>query len=121
LPLPAETLVSMAQISIENRGNLRLQVPGVPRTLLSIVQENHVDWMHACGGKGRCTTCKTIVVQGLVNTGPITAPEQRYRDAGALKPGERLACQMTVLGNITVRVPHECKLPHISYTDDPES
>jgi ferredoxin, 2Fe-2S len=111
----------MAEILIENLNNLKIQVPAATRSLLSVLQENYIDWMHACGGKGKCTTCKAVILAGSENTGPITSEEQRYLHSGGLKAGERLACQLMVHGDITIRVPHESKLPHIRYSDDPQS
>ena len=40
--------------------------------------------MHACGAKGRCTTCRLQVLAGQENLSPLTAAELRYRAAGRL-------------------------------------
>ncbi len=39
------------------------------------------DWMHACGAKGRCTTCRIVLVSGADALTPPTAAELRYRAA----------------------------------------
>lgn len=75
-----------------------------------------VDWMHACGAKGRCTTCRMIVLRGAEKLGPMTAAEEKYRRAGLLQNNERLACQAVVSGDLVVRVPDDSKLPHLTYT-----
>jgi 2Fe-2S ferredoxin len=72
--------------------------------------------MHACGGKGRCTTCKMIVVQGMKNLTPLTQDEVKYRNLGQLAENERLACQTKALGFCLIRVPDESKMPHMGYT-----
>jgi ferredoxin, 2Fe-2S len=75
-----------------------------------------LDWMHACGGKGRCTTCKAQVVKGTENFTPPSPAELRYRLQGQLLENERLACQVRLRGDAVLCVPDECKLPHVPYT-----
>jgi len=105
----------MANLTVLNLANLRVNV-SAPQTVLRAVQATGTDWMHACGAKGRCTTCRMQVVSGLQNLSPETAAELKYRDAGRLKPTERLACQCTVLqGEGTVKVPRQTQLPHQVY------
>ena len=105
----------MVKIVIENMG--QKEVTGkAGSTALRLLHENNIDWMHACGGKGRCTTCKLIPIAGAEGLGPVTDVEMRYRAAGNLAPTERLACQVKVTGNCTIRTPEEYKLPHLTYT-----
>lgn len=74
--------------------------------------------MHACGKKGRCTTCKIIVVAGMENLSPLNEREEIYRKVGRLKPNERLSCQAKILdGELIVRVAEENKLPHLQYSE----
>ena len=105
----------MANLTVLNLANLRVNV-SAPQTVLRAVQATGTDWMHACGAKGRCTTCRMQVVSGLQNLSPETAAELKYRQAGRLKANERLACQCTVLqGEVTVKVPKQTQLPHQVY------
>jgi ferredoxin, 2Fe-2S len=115
---PVKQSARMVEIVIENLSGRKIFVAGTTRPLLYHVQQNYIDWMHACGGKGRCTTCKAIIVSGSENLAPLTPAEERYRAMGALGKSERLACQVIVTGNITVRIPDEGKLPHMHYSDD---
>jgi ferredoxin, 2Fe-2S len=110
----------MVEIVIENMNGLRIQTTAT-RPLLFLLQEHRIDWMHACGGKGRCTTCKALIIEGHHNLGPVTPAEERYKRLNALKEGERLACQVRVTGNIKIKVPEEGKLPHIKYSDHSEA
>ena len=71
--------------------------------------------MHACGGKGRCTTCKVIVVNGFENFSDVTPAEVRYHQLGALGDTERLSCQTRISGDVSIAVPDEYKLPHVQY------
>lgn len=108
----------MAKIVIYNLDERSISIESTTRPLLWHLQEHRIDWMHACGGKGRCTTCKVEIVGDQSHAGPLTQPEMKYRSSGGLSANERLACQMTVHGDLTVRVPDETKLPHIRYSDD---
>ena len=105
----------MARIRITNWKEKTWEVIDLTKPLLRHFHDHGLDWMHACGGKGRCTTCKVIVQEGFENFPAITPAEQRYVNVGALKPTERLACQVRIKGDVAVSVPEEYKLPHISY------
>ncbi|WBA41687.1 2Fe-2S iron-sulfur cluster-binding protein [Hymenobacter canadensis] len=88
-------------------------------TLLAALQAAGHDWMHACGAKGRCTTCRLLVTSGLEALTPPTAAELRYRAAGRLLETERLTCQAQLPeGHITGRVPAALQLPHVQYSAD---
>lgn len=106
----------MVKIVIENMA--QKEVHGkAGSSALRLLHENMVDWMHACGGQGRCTTCKMIVVAGAEALSPLTDAEQRYRAKNELGKAERLACQAKISGTCHVRVPEEYKLPHLIYTE----
>ncbi len=106
----------MVKIIIENLGQREVQVTTLNKTALQHFQTNFIDWMHDCGGKGRCTTCKMIIVEGMDQLGNLTGAEKDYRRQGLLNENERLACQACVLGSVTVRVPDDSKLPHMRYS-----
>jgi len=72
-----------------------LHVP-VGGTVLAAIHAAGHAWWHACGAKGRCTTCRVRVAQDAEVLSPPTAPELRYRAAGRLGEHERLACQARV-------------------------
>ncbi|MFZ2906202.1 MAG: 2Fe-2S iron-sulfur cluster-binding protein [Cyclobacteriaceae bacterium] len=108
---------TMAVIVIKNLEEKTLEVQDFSKTLLQHVQQNGIDWMHACGGKGRCTTCKAVVLQGLEHAQPKTNAELRYESQRLLASNERLACQVKITGSITVFIPDEGKLPHMKYSD----
>ncbi len=107
----------MAVIVIKNLKEKTLEVQDFSKTILQHVQQNNLDWMQACGGKGRCTTCKVIVLQGVENLEPKTQPELQYESQGLLINNERLSCQAKIKGSITILVPEEGQLPHIKYSE----
>ena len=108
----------MPLLTIENLPNAAIEVPA-GATLLAALQAAGHDWMHACGAKGRCTTCRLLVSTGLEYLGPLTAAEERYRATGRLLLAERLTCQARLpAGEVTARVPDATKLPHVRYVEN---
>ena len=107
----------MPTITIINLHNRELFFSSNDKSALKIIHENQIDWMHACGGKGRCTSCKMIVVEGMENLPPLNAAEQKYRDQGRLAEKERLACQCLVKADLKIKVAQKNKFPHINYSD----
>lgn len=106
----------MVKIVIENLGRKELRVNNDAKTVLNHLQDHFLDWMHACGAKGRCTTCKMVVIAGEENLSEPTAAELKYRNSGELLNNERLTCQATVRGDLVIKVPESGKLPHLTYT-----
>ncbi|HRJ31509.1 MAG TPA: 2Fe-2S iron-sulfur cluster-binding protein [Cyclobacteriaceae bacterium] len=104
----------MARIVIRNLGK-SFESSDFSKSLLALIHEQGIDWMHACGGKGRCTTCKAIVLEGESMLTEYTTAEVRYQKQGLLRSGERLACQVKIKGDIVVEVPDTGKFPHMTY------
>jgi 2Fe-2S ferredoxin len=107
----------MTRIIIENLFGKTLEIEDTHKTLLQHFHDHQLDWMHACGGKGRCTTCKVIVTAGNDHFTPLTEAEQRYQKQNALSINERLSCQAKINNSISILVPDEYKLPHIKYSN----
>jgi 2Fe-2S ferredoxin len=106
----------MAQIVIDNLGKKSIEAGDTSRSLLNHLQDNGIDWMQACGGKGRCTTCMVRALEGIENMEPQTPAEKKYFQLGALKENERLACQVRIKGDVLIAAPDEYKLPHVKYS-----
>ena len=105
----------MPLLTIVNLPGAAVAVPP-DATLLAALHAAGHDWMHACGAKGRCTTCRVQVLAGSEHLAPLTAAEERYRAAGRLLPTERLTCQARLpAGEVTGRVPEATQLPHVQY------
>ena len=105
----------MPQIIVNNLAGKAIESKDQSKKLLQILLE-HTDWMHACGGKGRCTTCKVIVKEGMEYFDPITEAEKRFINLNKLRPDERLSCQVAISDDVVVEVAKENKLPHLKYT-----
>lgn len=108
----------MPRIVIQNLGNLTIDSEHSGGKVIEIIHDNGTDWMHACGKKGRCTSCKMIVVEGIENLSKETERELFYRNQKRLGCNERLSCQSQLLkGQLVVRVAEINKFPHLDYTE----
>ena len=107
----------MAKITIQNLSGREIIVQDFSKPALIQFGFNQLDWMHACGGKGRCTTCRFRIMEGADHIAPLTKAEERYREQNLLQLNERLACQSIVLGDIVISVPEDCQLPHLDYSE----
>ena len=92
-----------------------LVAPG--QKVLAAIGAAGIDWMHACGGKGRCTTCRIILLEGIESFGELSPAEAKFRQQGRLKANERLTCQCTLQANARGRVPEQTKFPHQAYSE----
>lgn len=106
----------MPKIVIRNLSNR--EVPFLPfhKSILHAIQDEYIDWMHTCGGKGRCTSCKMNIIEGMTFISQDSENEERFRRLNKLNENERLACQCEIAGDILIEVPEENKLPHLNYT-----
>lgn len=109
-------MASVIKIIIDNLAQKEIEISDTSRSILRVLQDEYIDWMHACGGKGRCTTCRFQVLSGIENLSEPTPHELKYRSQGSLKENERLACQTLARGDCRVAVPDDCKMPHMQYT-----
>lgn len=106
----------MTKILIRNLNNRTLVNKDNSGSILNIIHEAQIDWMHACGGKGRCTSCKMIVHSGLESFDAPNEAEQRIIDKTKLAKNERLACQNKLNDDIEISVAERNKFPHINYS-----
>lgn len=108
----------MPKIVIENLYNKEIYTKAPDHKVIEIIQDNYVDWMHACGKKGRCTTCMMIVKEGMENLSELTDHEKHFRKLGRLKENQRLTCQAKLQqGCISIEVAEPYKLPHMDYSE----
>jgi len=61
-----------------------------------------------CGGEGRCGKCKVVV--DAQNIEPPDDLEKKALSEEELSAGCRLACQVTVTGNMTVTIPEDSRI-----------
>lgn len=107
--------MNMPQIIIRNLFNRTITSNETTQVLLETIHQAGIDWMHACGGKGKCTTCAARVIRGMEHLSEESEAELRFRREGRLPEGYRLACQTQVMGTVELAVPAANKLPHVNY------
>jgi len=93
----------------QRRSRVRITYPEgrevqVPRGFSVLEASRSAGFPHAsvCGGRGRCSTCRIRVTQGLSILAPASASEQRVLQRIGAPPNVRLACQLRPPGNISV-------------------
>lgn len=104
----------MPEITIANLQSKTIHSEKKSERLLDVLLRE-TDWMHACGGKGRCTTCKASIIQGMELLPPRNVNEERFFKLNKLQADERLVCQVGFEGNLIIEVPKETQLPHLNY------
>jgi Na+-transporting NADH:ubiquinone oxidoreductase subunit F len=86
------------QIEINGRKTVSAQIG---QSLLEICLQAGVHLPGACGGAGTCGLCKARVSSGGGEAGPQELAHLSQREA---RRGGRLACQVRVLGNMSIEV-----------------
>lgn len=72
--------------------------------LLSVLHDNEILIPSACAGAGTCGLCQVIVLDGGGDILPTEAAKLSRRE---MRGGKRLACQVTVRGDMQVKVPED--------------
>lgn len=74
------------------------------QTLLDISIRHRIPHFHQCGGRGRCTTCRVQILDGISKVSPRNALEERVSEKRGWDEFTRLACQTKVHGDVLVRL-----------------
>ncbi|MFZ1816092.1 MAG: adenylate/guanylate cyclase domain-containing protein [Rhizobiaceae bacterium] len=82
-------------------GNVVTSTPG--NTILDISRAWGIPHMSVCGGRARCSTCRTLVISGKENCTPPTEAESLLLKRLNADSSIRLACQCRVRGDVEVR------------------
>ncbi|MBB6612631.1 adenylate/guanylate cyclase domain-containing protein [Pontibacter sp. Tf4] len=69
------------------------------QTMLQASLAAGIPHYHACGGKGQCTTCRVLVLQGQEQLTPPTSYERAIKNVKKFPDNVRLACQSRVNGD----------------------
>jgi len=73
------------------------------RTILEVSIKQRIPHLHQCGGRGRCTTCRVQILDGLSHVSPRNAIEEKVASTRGWDDFTRLACQTKVHGPVIVR------------------
>ena len=94
---------------LERRRSVRITYPNArvvaaPRGFTILDASRFAGTPHAsvCGGRGRCSTCRVRVVDGLRDLPPPSEAERRVLARVAAAPDVRLACQTRPTRNVAV-------------------
>lgn len=104
----------MSQITVRNLLSKSIDCRDKNTKLLHILLQ-HADVLHACGAKGRCTTCKVTILSGEDQLHSDTEAETKFRNLGKLATNERLSCQIIPSADLEIEIPQSNKLPHQKY------
>ncbi len=92
-----------AHVAIRYTGHGEVNAkPGM--TLLEISRANGIPHPSACGGRGRCSSCRVLVIEGQDSLEPPNGIEQRMLDRIRASQHVRLACQIRPKASMGVRV-----------------
>lgn len=72
-------------------------------TILEATLAAEINHTHACGGQGKCSTCRVSIVEGLSNCNTRNEAEQQIANKLNFPEEIRLACQTNINGNISIR------------------
>ena len=73
------------------------------RRLVLAIEDAGIDILHRCGGNARCATCRVEILAG--EPSPVTeAEEARLQRVTGRSENSRLACQVQVRNDLTVRI-----------------
>ena len=72
-------------------------------TVLQATLAAKINHTHACGGVGKCSTCRIGVIEGIEHCQPRNKAEQKIASKLHFPDQIRLACQTTIMGDILIR------------------
>jgi class 3 adenylate cyclase len=80
-------------------------VENVPdgQTLLDVSIRQRIPHLHQCGARGRCTTCRVQILDGVSHVSPRNPIEQGVASKRGWDEFTRLACQTRVHGDVVIR------------------
>lgn len=89
-------------------------------TLLEASRSNGIPHPSLCGGRGRCSTCRVLVVQGIETLDPPNPVEKALLTRISAPPRVRLACQIRPKRDLTVQVvlPVEASSGQLDWNDE---
>ncbi|MDO6388613.1 adenylate/guanylate cyclase domain-containing protein [Pontibacter sp. BT731] len=91
------------------------------QTMLQASLAAGIPHYHACGGKGQCTTCRVLVLEGQEKLTPPTSFEQAIKRVKKFPDNVRLACQSRLNGEgVAVQRLVRDEVDRIIFVDDPQ-
>jgi ferredoxin len=72
--------------------------------LVDVADAHQTDLDFGCRD-GVCGTCIVSVLRGAENLSPVSVDEQDTLENFGAEPGQRLACQVKILGDVEIETP----------------
>ncbi|MGI9353373.1 MAG: adenylate/guanylate cyclase domain-containing protein [Rhizobiaceae bacterium] len=94
-----EESLTYRDVHLENHKTIRFS-PG--QSALDMIRNSGFDHPSVCGGKGRCSTCRVRVDEGLETLAEPSNDELRVLSRISAPPNVRLACQLHPVGSLAV-------------------
>jgi ferredoxin, 2Fe-2S len=94
----------MAVISIPKSGK-SVQVPD-GSNLMKALLDAGLPVASSCGGDGVCSKCHVKVLTGKENLSKETQEEQELREINDIPKGERISCQVIIIGDVSLETPY---------------
>ena len=91
----------MPTVEFDREVSVEVQEPG--QTLLEIARAAGIPHASACGGRGRCSTCRVLVLEHPENLTEPNEVELRLARAKGFESTIRAACQTRVTGPVKLR------------------
>jgi 2Fe-2S ferredoxin len=80
--------------------DMDVEVP-VGSSFLDVVEASGADVTFGCRN-GTCGTCRLRIEEGAANVAPMNREERDFLGSLEAGPCERLGCQLTILGDVTI-------------------
>jgi class 3 adenylate cyclase/nitrite reductase/ring-hydroxylating ferredoxin subunit/CDGSH-type Zn-finger protein len=97
--LPVEEKIFSALVQPDNR---EINITEEESILIASLR-NNISHLSACGGTGKCSTCRIEILDGLENCLPRGELEERLAQKLSFPSNIRLGCQTKLTGNISFR------------------
>jgi 2Fe-2S ferredoxin len=74
----------------------------VGESILEAVHASRHPLASSCGGEGVCDKCRVLIVEGMEHVSRPQGPELRAMKERPFLPNERMSCQTTITGDISI-------------------
>lgn len=89
--------------TVTYQGESTVETMDASLSLLDISRQNGIPHLEACGGFGRCSTCRIVVLEGAENLTPPNEIEGEMASRKKFERNIRLACQTRTKGPVVIR------------------
>src|SRR6056297_946492 len=99
---PVVGSVRMGLLKVYSNGDCQVLTCHNRVVLMDLLRQNDMIIRKGCSGNGACGLCKVKIIGGETN--PLTQSEQLHLTHTEISHGIRLACQVTLLGDLEIEL-----------------